>query len=321
VAKTFETNHTTHYLDYADVLDVLDDIIDFFDEPFGDSSAIPSYYVAKLASEKVNIVLTGDCADELFGGYEKYLHEYYTKKYLRIPKPIRYVFEKSIGLIPRTSKTNSLIRKLKKVMTNASFSGFDATYQYMCNGCSDKVRKQLLTSDYFTEIKPIVEKTYNRFTGNDSLNRAMFNDINIVLEGDMLPKVERMCRLNSLEPRTPFLSADMVEFAISLPSVYKINGKTKKYIVRETFKKLLPKKIFSYGKSGFRVPIAHWFRKELKQDLLNLLDKETLAKQGILDVDMVSNLTEKHLKGHTDNSPLLWNLFVFQKWYAKHISE
>ncbi|MDR0437864.1 MAG: asparagine synthase (glutamine-hydrolyzing) [Bacteroidales bacterium] len=321
VAETFKTNHTAHYLDYADVLDVFDDIIDFFDEPFGDSSAIPSYYVAKLASENVKIVLTGDCADELFGGYEKYLNEYYIKKYLRIPKPIRYLFEKSICLIPRTSKTNSLIRKIKKVVTNASFSGFDATYSYMCMGCSDEVRKQLLTPDFYANVKPIVEKTYNRFNSSDSLNRAMFNDIITVLEGDMLPKVERTCRMNALEARSPFLSADMVEFAMSLPSAYKINGKQKKYIVKEAFKDLLPKKIFSFGKRGFRVPIDHWFRKELKQDLQNLLHPEKIKKQGILNADVVSNFVEQHLNGYTDNSALLWNLFVFQKWYTKHITE
>jgi asparagine synthase (glutamine-hydrolysing) len=317
VAETFNTNHTTHYLDYSDVFDVLDDIIDFFDEPFGDSSAIPSYYVAKLASEKVKIVLTGDCADELFGGYEKYLHEYYTKKYLQIPKPIRYLFKKSVGLIPRTSKTNSLIRKIKKVTTNASFSGFDADYQYMCNGCSDEVRRKLVTQNYFADIKPIIKKTYDRFNGSDNLNKAMFNDIHTVLEGDMFPKVERTCRLNFLEPRSPFFSADMAEFAMSLPSAYKIKGKEKKYIVRETFKNLLPERIFTFGKSGFRVPIAHWFREELKQDLQNLLDKNKLEKQGIFNPDIVYALIDEHLKGQSDNSSLLWNLFVFQKWYAK----
>ncbi|MDR1729672.1 MAG: asparagine synthase (glutamine-hydrolyzing) [Prevotellaceae bacterium] len=318
VSDTFRTNHTTHYLDYADVLDVLDDIIDFFDEPYGDSSAIPSFYAAKLASEKVKVVLTGDCADELFGGYDKYLGEYYSKKYLQIPGPVRYLFEKSICLIPRTSKTGSLIRKIKKVIANANYSGFDAGYQYMCMGCSDQVRRQLVTPGYYADIKSIIEKTYNRFNSSDLLNRTMFSDINTVLEGDMFPKVERMCRMNALESRSPFFNAGMAEFALSLPSGYKINGKEKKYILREAFKDLLPAKIFSYGKSGFRAPISHWFRKDLKNDLLDLLDKNRITKQGILNADVVSNLVEQHLKGGADNGSLLWNLFVFQKWYAKH---
>jgi len=319
VSDTFNTNHTIHYLDFADVLDVLDNIIDFFDEPFGDSSAIPSYYVAKLAREKVPIVLTGDCADELFGGYEKYLTDYYSRKYLRIPNPIRYLFEKSIWLIPRSSATNSLIRKIKKVLSSTSYSGFDANYQYMCMGCSDKTRVQLVMPDYYSNIKHIVEETYNRFHSNDSLNRVMFSDINTVLEGDMLPKVDRMCVMNSLEARSPFLSADMVEFALSLSSVYKVNGRMKKYILREAFKDILPAKVFRYGKNGFRAPVANWFRKELKQDLLNLLKEDKLTKQGILNAEVVSYMVEQHLKGGADNSPLLWNLYVFQKWYAKNI--
>jgi len=320
VSNTFNTNHTVHFLDYADVLDVLDDIINYFDEPYGDSSAIPSYYVAKLASEKIKIVLTGDCADELFGGYTKYLNEYYNKKYLSIPKLFRYFFEKIICLIPNRLNGNSLVRKTKKLVTNAACSKFEVNYQSMCMGCSDKVRVQLVTPEFYVNTKPVVEKAYNRFNNNDSLNRAMFADVCISLEGDMFPKMERMCMMNSLIARSPFSGADMVHFAMSLPAAYKVNGKKKKYIVREAFNDLLPAKVFAYGKRGFRVPVSYWFRKELKQDLLNLLNKDKITKQGIFNADVVSYLVEQHLKGYVDNSPLLWNLFVFQKWYAKNIN-
>jgi len=321
VSNTFNTNHTVHFLDYADVLDVLDDIIDYFDEPYGDSSAIPSYYVAKLASEKIKVVLTGDCADELFGGYDKYLREYYIQKYLSIPKPIRYSIEKSIGLMPDKLKGILLLRKIKKLVTNAVCPKFEFDYQSMCIGCSDEVRKQLVTPEFYADIKPAIEKTYNRFHSNDSLNMAMLADISISLEGDMFPKMEKMCMMNSLIVRSPFSSADIVNFAISLSSAYKVNGKKKKYIVREAFKDLLPEKVYSYGKRGFRAPVAHWFRKELKQDLLNLLDKDKVTKQEIFNADIVSYLIEQHIKGNFDYSPLLWNLLVFQKWYAKNINE
>ena len=321
VSNTFNTNHTVHYLKYADFMNVLDDIIDYFDEPYGDSSAVPSYYVAKLASENIKIVLTGDCADELFGGYKKYLNEYYTEKYLRIPKPVRYFLEKSICLIPRKFDGNSFIKKMKKLINYSTCSQFEVNYQSMCMGCSDNVRRQLVTPEFYTDIKPAIEKIYNKFNSNDSLNVSMFTDISVSLEGQMFPKVERMCRMNTLIARSPFSNLDIMNFALSLPSSYKVNGKIKKYIIKETFKDLLPPEILSYGKRGFSAPVSNWLRKELKQDLLNLLNKDKLSKQGIFNADVVSSILEQHLKGNIDNSSLLWNLFVFQKWYAKNMNE
>ena len=321
VSNTFNTNHTVHYLEYADFMNVLDEIIDYFDEPYGDSSAVPSYYVAKLASEKIKIVLTGDCADELFGGYNKYLNEYYTEKYLRISKPVRYCFEKIVCLIPRRFDGNSLVRKMKKLVQYSASSQFEVNYQSMCMGCSDKVRRQLLTPELYTDIEPEIEKIYDKFNSNDSLNMSMFTDISVSLEGQMFPKVERMCRMNMLIARSPFSNLDIMNFALSLPSAYKVNGKIKKYIIKETFKDLLPQEILSYGKRGFSAPVSNWLRKELKQDLLNLLKKDKLSKQGIFNADIVYSILEQHLKGYIDNSQLLWNLLVFQKWYAKNMNE
>ena len=319
VANAFNTDHTVHFLSYADVMDVLDDIIDYFSEPFGNSSAIPSYYVAKLAKEKVKTVLAGDGPDELFGGYTKYLSEYYSNQYLRIPKPVRYLFEKAIRLFPDKSERISWIRKTKKLITNATFSKFEFIYRSMCLGCSDKERIQLMKSEFYADIKPFIEKTYNRFISNDEINKSMLCDISIYWEGDGFPKVERMWALSSLTAHSPFLSADMVNFAISLPSAYKINGKKKKYIIQEAFKDLLPAKVLTYRKHGFTAPVTHWLRKELKQDLLNLLNKEKLTKQGILNADAVSSIVEQHLKGNVDYGQLLWNLLVFEKWYAKNM--
>ena len=318
VSNAFNTNHTVHFLEYADVVGVLDDIIDYFNEPYGDSSAIPSYYVAKLAGEKVKTVLAGDGPDELFGGYNKYLSEYRTKQYLRIPKPVRYLFEKTVCLLPNKLERISLIRRIKKLITNATFSKFEFIYQCMCMGCSDKERIQFMMPEFYADIKPFIEKTYNRFISNDEINKAMFCDISIYLEGDGFPKVERMWALSSLTAHSPFLSADMINFAISLPSSYKVNGKKRKYIIQEAFKDLLPAKVLTYKKHGFRAPVTCWLRKELKQDLLNLLNKEKLTKQGILNADVVSSIVEQHLKGNVDYGQLLWNLFVFEKWYEKN---
>ena len=338
VSETFHTDHTLHYLDYDDIRDVLDEIIDYFDEPFGDSSAIPTYHVAKMASEKVKTVCTGDCADELFGGYNRYLNTYYTNMYLHIPKPVRCLIEKAIRLIPRKLERHPWIRKMKKLVTNASIPAFEAYYQSLYLGFTDKERRQLLMDGFFADIKPFIEKVYNRYLINDelqitnndspllrgtkpshsdSVNNAMFADICMSLEGDMFPKMERMCMMNALTAYSPFSNAEIVHFALSLPAVYKVKGHKKKYILREAFKDLLPAKVLSGRKHGFTAPVGHWLRKELKQDLLNLLGKETVEKQGIFNIDAITCLVEEHLKGDFDHSQALWNLLVFQKWYVK----
>jgi len=110
-----------------------------------------------------------------------------------------------------------------------------------------------------------------------------------------------------------------VAFALSLPAAYKVKGRKKKYIVREAFKDLLPAKVLSFSKHGFTAPVAQWLRKELKEDLLHLLDKERIEKQGIFNVEAVTGLVEQHLKGDDDHSRVLWNLLVFQKWYVKNL--
>ena len=331
-SEAFGTNHTIHYLDYDDVADVLDEIIDYFDEPFGDSSAIPTYYVAKMASEKVKTVFTGDCADELFGGYNKYLRAHYTAMYRRLPKPLRCLIEKTIRLIPRAWERHPRIRQMKQLITHASRSQFEAYFQSMCLGYPDNERCHLIKPVFYADIKPAVEKEYRRYSFStnyelritnydrrDPVNNAMFVDCIVSLEGDMNPKMERMCMMNALTARSPFSSAEVVEFALSLPAAYKVKGRKKKYIVREAFKDLLPPKVLSFSKHGFTAPVAQWLRKELRHDLLQLLDNEMLEKQGVFNVETVTGLVEQHLKGDCDHSRTLWNLLVFQKWYVKNL--
>ena len=318
VAKKFHTNHTIHYLDYNDIIDDIDKIINYFDEPYGDSSAIPSYYVAKMASKKVKIAFTGDCADELFGGYDKYLSRYYSKKWNKLPENFRRIIQYCIQMIPHNKITNGKLRRIKKVISNAHTSGFEMDYRYMCLGFSDLERQNVLRKQYFVDVKKILSANYDYSPNNDNLNSTMLNDINIVLEGDMFPKGERCGMMNSIEERTPFMNAQLVEFALGLPVEYKINGKNKKYILKETFKDILPDETFAFSKSGFGVPVDYWIQNQLKDKLLNLLSKEKIEQQGIFNYDIVQKLIEAHMTKKENNKGLLWNLFVFQKWYDRN---
>lgn len=318
VANHIHSNHTQFTLDYSDVLSVLDDIILYYDEPYGDSSAIPSYYVAKLAKEKVSVVLTGDCADELFGGYEKYLANYYVKKYTKVPKLIRKIFELLISVCPITPYTNNLLRKIKKVIRNSHLSGFELYYNMMSLGCSDNQRKMLLKADLYKDVKSIYAKMWETIPKHLSyLQKEQVMDIKGVLEGDMFPKMDRACMHVSLENRAPFIDRRIAGFALNLADDLKICGKLKKVLLKDAFKDILPQETLSFKKSGFGVPVDYWFKNELKEELLKLIDKEFIDQQGLFNYDYLNKIVDNHMKGRENYKSLLWNIFVFQKWYTK----
>ena len=319
VADKVKSNHTVHFLDYKDVISLVDDIILNYDEPFGDSSALPSFYVAKLAREHVTVVLTGDCADELFGGYEKYLGQWYAKKIKGLPKVLSSTLKALINRLPHTRFTNSILRRAKKVINNADLSSFDLHYSYMCLGFSDAERLSLLGRDNFQDVKAGIEKVYGSYNEGTDLEKGFYTDLKVVLEGDMLAKVDRICMQNSLEARVPFLDSKIVETAYRMPVGFKIKGKEKKRILKETFKYLLPEETVSYRKKGFGVPVDYWFKNQLRPELEELLNKNFIEKQGLFNYPVVEKLLQEHMSGKENHKGKLWNLFVFQKWYMSKI--
>ncbi|MBK7525400.1 MAG: asparagine synthase (glutamine-hydrolyzing) [Saprospiraceae bacterium] len=318
IARHIDADHSVEYLDYHDVVDHIDEILHHFDEPFGDSSAIPSFYVAKVAAEKVKVVLTGDCADELFAGYDKYLGSYYSKKYNILPRFIKKWISKTVNSLPYNQYTNSILRRVKKVIQNSETDHFEMHYRYMCMGFNEKERNKLVNSSFFEDIRPIIHKIYHSFDEKTDMEKGFYTDLNLVLEGDMLVKVDRMCMKNSLEARVPFLDSKIVEAAYTMPLHYKLKGRNKKYILKKTFENLLPKKTLKFRKKGFGTPVDYWFNNELKEDLDTLLSTETLKKQQIFNIEYIDDLVKAHRAGKQNNKSKLWNLYVFQKWYFKN---
>lgn len=319
VAKHIKSKHHLYYVDHNDLLEVVDKTLTYFDEPFGDSSAIPSMLVSKKAGEKVKVVLTGDCADELFGGYEKYLAKSYSEKYNSFPGPIRKSFESIIKVIPHNNLTNHKLRKIKKVVKSANLTP-ENRYLNMCSlGFNSDEKYNLLNSDYQENVQGQILKYFNEADG-DELSKTFYSDIKLVLEGDMLPKVDRTCMINSLEARAPFLDSSIVEFSLNLPHDYKILGTNKKRILKDTFSDLLPKETMSFSKKGFGIPIRIWFQKELKEELLSLLSEDFLISQNIFNITYVNKIVEEHMSNKENHSSKLWQLFVFQKWYKNNIS-
>ncbi len=318
VAKYNNTFHHSLLLDYKEAINNLDDILFNFGEPYADSSVLAAYYVSKLAKEEVEIVFGGDGADELFAGYEKYLIKYYRNKYNIIPKNIRdKLVEPIINKIPQNRHTNSILRKVKKVINEDIKNDFIIRFNMMCLGYNNQLRAQLFNEEKYKDISYLVKPIYNELENLDELTRTLFTDMKVGLEGDMIPKIERTSNLNSLIVRMPFLDPEFIEMSFMIPSDFKLRGNNKKYILKETFKDIFPRNILNAPKHGFGVPVGEWLKKELKNDLLELTERDFIENQGLFQYGYVEKIIHEHLSGINDFSFQLWTLFVFQKWYKR----
>lgn len=310
------TNHHTYYLEYEDALPELETIFNNMDEPFADSSILPTYMVSKYASQYVKTVLTGDAGDELFGGYSKYLIGHYSLKYNNLPQPLRTLIKGVVYTLP--DKT-SLTRKMRKVIENSNQSTFEQRRNMMCLGFKNIELAELMkrkTVD--TESLDFIYDYYSNNDTHDELSHALYTDFKVVLEGDMLAKVDRAGMLNSLETRVPMLHKDVVETASKIPSWFKIDSRRTKIILKETFKDLIPSELLMAGKRGFEVPIGNWFQNELRKDLLSEIERDRIEEEGIFNYSYIDRTMREHFTHKKNRSSELWGIYVFQKWYHRH---
>jgi asparagine synthase (glutamine-hydrolysing) len=318
--KTAEINKTNHHefiLDYDEVFDEIDNIVNALDEPFADSSAIPTYMVSKHASKHVKTVLTGDAGDELFAGYQKYLIGYYAAKFNKIPKILKEgIIKKAVYAIP--DKT-PITRKARKVIDNANKSVFEQRLNLMSLGFKDYEKIRLLNSKYqIMGSLDFIKEYYNVYEGKTAeISLAQYTDFKVVLEGDMFHKVDRMSMHHSLETRSPIVHKDVVELAARIPSKYKINDKNTKMILKDTFKDILPPDVLKGKKRGFSVPIGKWLSSQLKDELLRLLDKDFINAQGLFNYNFIKEILDEHMSMKKNRFSELWLLFVFQRWYKR----
>lgn len=316
-ADFHNTNHHLKFLDHEDILNNLDRILKNIDEPFADSSYLPTYMVSNFASNYVKTVLTGDSGDELFGGYEKYLIGFYSNKYNRLPKWVRKnIIEKIIYKIPDTT---SLTRKVRKVIDNSHKNIFEQRKSLMCLGFKENEIRKLLKPQYLQNNSlNFIRNYYTDINMDSELHNALYTDLKVVLEGDMLHKVDRASMLNSLETRVPMLQKDVIELSAKIPAEYKINSKNKKIILKDTFGDLIPEELINAKKHGFGLPIGKWFKNELKSKLLKELNEDRIRSEGILNYDYIEKVLEQHFSNKVNRFSELWSLFVFQKWYHEY---
>ena len=314
VANLIGSNHHEFIISEKDIESHISEILLNFDEPFADSSALPSYLVSKKTSDFVKVALTGDGGDEVFGGYNKYYMGNLNNKYTTyIPKFLHGICKPIANVVLSTKDDNRGKRfKAKKFINAIDYNG--ENYWNIISLGFEKETSDLLNPGYqatnpFNYYKEKLPK-------GSSLHEYREIDRLISLEGDMLVKVDRTSMLNSLECRAPFLNKSLWDFANSLPESFLLKGWSKKHILKEAFKNEFPEGFLQKSKKGFIVPVGDWLRSSLKPELLSYIDTSFLSNQGIFNVSYIKQIVNNHVTGKIDNSYKVWTFYTFQKWYV-----
>lgn len=316
VSKQIGSSHHEFILGQGDLRNDTHRILLNFDEPFADSSALPSYFVALKTKQHVTVALTGDGGDEMYGGYNKYLiGKYNTKLTAMLPQPLFNLARKTLSPLLNSSGDSRGVKfKVAKVL-NAVDYGNDYYYNMISLGFADPLLVDLLKP---THYRGNIFHSYREKTGSRSSTLTDFRNIDrlLSLEGDMLVKVDRTSMLTSLECRAPFLNKKIWDYNITLPERYMLNGSNKKYLLKETFKGFFPQNFLEKSKQGFGVPVGDWLRGHLRAELMAYCEPSLVKDQGIFILKTVEDLVSDHLSGKADRTFPVWTFFCFQKWYV-----
>jgi asparagine synthase (glutamine-hydrolysing) len=312
IAKHLGVKNTVEVLRGRDVLDQLPDIVRYFDEPMADYSVLPTLAVSKLAKRHVTVALTGDGADEEFGGYKYYLAQRLMEPYTRfVPRPARAMAAKASVLVPSAGARRIVERS--SATDAALLFGLGGFYR----GPTVAAVSRLLGEEDSAPER--VAAFLRAHPLGSSVEAGMLYDATHTLPNAWLYKVDRASMAVSLEARSPFLDRRVLEFAFSLPLHMRLRGRHKKYIVRRLLREYLPVELIERPKRGFTAPVAHWLRNELRSELEECLSVETVQRRGFFDPETVSSLVREHLVGSHDHGQLLWALLVLEWWIEHHL--
>jgi asparagine synthase (glutamine-hydrolysing) len=305
----------------ADALSVLDKLVWHYDEPYADSSAVPTYYVSQAARRHVTVALSGDGGDENFAGYRRYFHDCLEQRARSIiPEGLRGPMFGTLGrLYPKLDWAPRCVRAQATFRTLAR--GTVEGYFYSVSAVKPDIKNAILSSEYQRSLNGydtlnIFLDYYHRPKTTDHLSRLQYLDIKTYLVDDILAKVDRASMANSLEVRSPLLDHVLMELIARMPSKLKLNGATGKYIFKKSLERVLPPEILQRPKQGFGVPVAEWFRKDLKETTADVLLQAD--PMGVFNPRTVADLWTKHQSGIRDLSTPLWTLLMFRLWQENY---
>ena len=326
IAQILGTEHHEYYCTEKDALDVIPLLPDYFDEPFADSSAIPTILVSKMARESVTVALSADAGDEIFGGYDRYdwMLKYY-KKMNAIPSLARKNGAALLRSIPVDRwpifrDNNIFKKKYQKLETILRDPSPENIFLGMTVNYNDKERKDLFNGKLESVFSAHFSEELNSEQFNP-LSYAMVKDYQTYMVDDILQKVDRATMSVSLEGREPFLDQHVIEWAAGLPAEYKIYNGQRKYILRKIVYKYIPESIMNRPKMGFSVPLNNWLNDVLKPLVDKYLDETFIKKQNIFNIEYVSQIKRSYYVAKKEYDYKIWYLLMFQMWYDRWMNQ
>jgi asparagine synthase (glutamine-hydrolysing) len=317
VAERYDTNHH-EYMVTPDALDVLPEIIKHYEMPFGDPSAVPTYYVSQMASEDVTVALSGDAGDESFAGYDRYTWDRVATAASHVPGPVRQVIDTAASCAPEEILGSNFVRRIRRLLETASKDEVERYATYVCHMLGQEVNQVWNRSESTDELE-FLQTAFDRADGPTRLDHIMNVDYQTYLPNDLLVKVDRASMAHSLESRSPFLDHKFASFAAKIPSKYKWRRGGKKWLLKRAFADEFPPEVRNRSKQGFSVPVDAWFREDLRefgrQNLNRLSDRRPFDATGL------QLIFDEHISGRSDHGHKLWDLIILEQWYERFIDE
>jgi asparagine synthase (glutamine-hydrolysing) len=324
VAERFGTEHHEAVV-RPDAMTMLPKLAWYYDEPFADSSAVPTYYVAEMTRRYVTVALNGDAGDENFGGYDRYVANLLAASFDRWPGAgiFRRVIRRGLRLWPHGGRRGSLRSRGRRFLDGLTDAPERRYARWLCYFYGER-KDELLRPEFRASLDgadalDLLLAVYRESDAPDFADATLGVDTALYLPDDLLVKVDIASMAHSLEARSPFLDHEFMEFAATIPSDLKVRGRTKKYILKRALADLLPEAILHRPKMGFGVPIDHWLRHELKDLAYDTLLGPRCLGRGYFQAETVRRLLDEHTQGRAGWHYLLWNLLILELWHRTYI--
>jgi len=305
-------------------LEILPTLVEHYGEPYADSSAIPTYYVAKETRKHVTVALNGDGGDESFAGYERYAAMKAAETYRRLPGFLRRsLLEKPIEFLPTSELKRSRLRDAKRFLRAARLPTTERYFRWMSTFDRDAKHK-LYTAGFSSSIRSadpfeFVNRWFARSNGSGNLDSNLLADQMTYLPNDLLVKVDIATMANSLEARSPFLDHRLIEFAASIPESLKMRRFETKSLLKKVAARLVPADVVYRRKMGFGVPVGNWFRGEMRPFVRELLLAEKAMNRGIARPEVIRRYVDDHTDGKRDHAFQIWTLLMLELWFQRFI--
>jgi asparagine synthase (glutamine-hydrolysing) len=324
VAERYDTTHTELVVK-APVVDILPKLIWHYDEPFGDSSVVPSYAIAQLTRQHVTVVLNGDGGDENFAGYDRYVVNRRARRGDAVPLWVRRKCAEMLRHLPAGLRRRQPLLKLTTVAEAMALSP-ERRYARWIAHFAPEERQGLYTDAFRQEVgesdpEALFVNTFQQSDATDWTDATLDADVNLYLTDDLLVKMDRATMAHSLEARSPFLDHVFMEYIASLPPTFKLAGGQKKRILKAALRDLLPETILTRPKMGFGAPITHWFRRELREMAYDTLLSSRALQRGYFQPQVVATMLDQHCTGQKDYAEDLWDLLVLELWHRTFVDD